>query len=85
MSYSKEMMNRLMKKELNKKNSQFNETNLISYIDDKKNKDKKQAEFYESMKLGYEEMAAINKEYAEYGATSDYYSFIEYEAWLFGV
>ena len=81
MSYSKGITNHFKFNEKSEKNSEFNDTKVISYIEC----NNKSKEFYEAMKMGYEEMAIINQEYAESSAMSDYYSFVEYETWLFGV
>ena len=81
MSYSKGIANCLKVDEKNENFSEFNDDTLISYIE---NSGIKQ-EFYEAMKNGYEEMATINEECANYCSTSDYCTFIEYETWLCGV
>ncbi|SHE70118.1 hypothetical protein [Clostridium fallax] len=81
MSYSKEIKIYFKNNNLIEKNSQFNDEDLILY----NNKEENQKEFYEAMKNGYEQMADINTECAEYGMTADCQSFNEYEAWLFGV
>ncbi|QAA35003.1 MULTISPECIES: hypothetical protein [Clostridium] len=79
MSYSKNKGNNALKKKY-EIYSQLNDANLISY-----NEDDEESKFYLLMKKGYEEMASINSELAEFGVSSELKNTIEYETWLFGV
>lgn len=60
--------------------SQLKGRNIITYSEKKKEED-----FYEAMKEGYKAMALINSQYAEEGASGEYFDQIEYETWLCGV
>lgn len=80
MSKSREVKKKLIIKQKDKKNSQFNNYKLISY------KERENKNLYEWMKKGYEEMASINLYYSEEVNNIGLYDeLVEYETWLCGV
>lgn len=62
------------------KNNQFNDYNIIEYMDGKIN-----IEFLKMMKVGYEQMGKINLELANFPFENGITDINEYENWLCGV